>query len=50
MMIRELDGVECDLLDAILMAGFVTGRWGLPHRWDARHSRLRALMPRTRSP
>ncbi len=46
----ELQRASCDVLDLVLAAGFASGRWGHPLRWDARQGQLRPVVPRARSP
>jgi hypothetical protein len=46
----DLERVGPLLLDWLLVAGFVVGRWGLPLRRDPHSGRLRRLVPRARDP
>lgn len=48
--LADLERVGPLLLDWLLVAGFVVGRWGLPLRRDPHSGRLRRLVPRARDP
>jgi hypothetical protein len=48
--LSELEKSGGRLLDQLLMAGYLRGRWGKPWRWDASRQRLRQVQPQARSP
>jgi hypothetical protein len=50
MIVGELASARCDLLELILAAGWESGLWGRPLRWDARAGQLREVVPKARSP
>jgi hypothetical protein len=48
--LAELEKSGARLLDQLLMAGYLAGRWGRPWRWDASRQQLRQVQPQARSP